>query len=123
MTSPPLPHCQLLESRGIDDCLEAVSSGEEPEVFLAVSRDFYDVENYDLSADVYPEYKAFFEAKVREISQALAGEAKVIDWESNRFPEWAVGEWIAIWEDAGIHLRLHHDDREVPILVALGRNE
>ncbi len=118
-----LPHCQLLESRSLGACLEALASGEEPEVFLAVSRDFYDAEHYDLWAEVYPKYKAFFEERVAEISRELGADAEVLDWESDEFPEWAVGEWVAIWEDAGVHLRLHHEDREVPILVALARNE
>ncbi len=42
---------------------------------------------------------------------------------SDDFPEWGVGELVAIWEDAGLHLRLHHEDPEVPIFVALGWNQ
>ncbi len=123
MSRPSLPHCQLLERRAVDECVKAVSSGEEQEVFFAVSKDFYDGEHYYLSQDVYPKYKAYFEELASDISNVLGAAAKIVHWESENFPDWAVGERIAIWEQAGLYLRLHHEDREVPILIGLARTE
>ncbi|MCE5327216.1 MAG: hypothetical protein ABFD92_01675 [Planctomycetaceae bacterium] len=114
-----LPHCQFVEPRGIPDCIREITSGNEKEIYFVVSNDFYDAKNYDLSERIYPEYEAAFQSLSRQVSSAVGAEPQAFEVGADDFPEWAIGIKIAVWKERNLYLRVEHEDRELPIIVAL----
>lgn len=114
-----LPHLQASEDRQIDELIESIrSSPSSDEFYLAVSHPFWDAEEQDGFDEIHRAYVIFFESLERQISQSVGDPIFYGRWDDPAFPEWATGEAIAVWED-GFWLRVEHEDRECPIIVAL----
>ena len=119
LKSMNLPHLQFLESRTIEECLAALSTAAEQEICLAVSNDFYESEHLAMYEKIYSDYQNFFEQITSKLSKKIGEEPKIMRGEDSEFPDGAVGELIAVWFNHQTYLRLHHEDKELPIIVAL----
>ncbi len=116
-----LPHCQQEASMIAAQCVAKLQ--DEPEVYLAVSKDFYDPDVEAKYPSIYASYRTRYEDWIGEIEQVLGSFALSIDYRDDRYPDWAVGEHVTIWERDGeiLWLRLHHEDQELPILIAVAK--
>jgi hypothetical protein len=119
-----LPHSQHVEARTASEILDWLSS-EKQEIYLAVSKDFYDLGDRENFEEIYDRYRTYFHS-VREAVASIAGPPSWQGWwEEDEYPDWAVGEEIAVWQEhePPMYLRIHQEDREVPIIIALSRIE
>jgi hypothetical protein len=117
-----LPHNELCDTRAISDWIESfLADPDRREIFLAVSKDFWEPKDQELYPSVYPEYRRHFFALVDNLTRVLGEPRWRGGYDDTLYPSWAVGEQIAVWEreNGSLYLRLHHEDREVPILIAL----
>jgi len=115
-----LPHCQREEQRDPSAVVrDFLTSPKTQEVYFAVSKNFYELEDQDHYETTYAAYENAFERKLKELLGDPSFEG---DWEDPEYPDFAVGERVVVWQEPEtIYLRLHHEDREVPILIAFAR--
>lgn len=75
----------------------------------------------DCTKAIYPRYKEHYLKIANAISVAIGDPVFSGGWQDEAYPEWAVGEHVTVWEHnhAVLWLRLHHEDRECPIVIAL----
>jgi len=119
-------HCQYQDPKEPMELVEdLLNSPEKDEVYFVVSDDFWELEDQDRYEEIYDNYRTYFEWLLADIAERYGQPTYRGRWEDPSFPDWAVGEEIAVWSIDGrhIYLRIHHEDREVPILVALTRCE
>lgn len=118
-----LPHCQHAESLTPQQCVDQLDESSDEEIYLAVSNDFYNADDQLQYDTIYPEYEKRYRQLIADFSEVLGPPEHSTDWQADGYPDWAVGELVTIWNRNGsvLWLRLHHEDREVPILIALAR--
>jgi len=103
----------------------ALADGEELEATHAVSRDFYDVVDYQVMDDTQDE----FDKKYRELVQLLCdswGPPAFDDGMGNPgFPKWYEAEFLACWQKGTqvAYVALRHDDKELPFMLVYGLKE
>lgn len=92
---------------------------------LAVSHDFFELmdlaDGYEQQGRIYAAYEAFYEQSLAELTHVLGKPVWCGSWEDRGYPDWASGERVAVWELEGtpFSLALHHEDKELPIVVEL----
>src|SRR5688572_9885928 len=124
MPKKQLPHLKQREARSLDDIVAGLKkSRKAKECYLAVSEGFWEFEEQEEFESIFETYSKFFANAVTQAAKLLGEPSFQGDWESAEFPDWAHGLEIAVWDDAGLWLRLEHEDRECPIIVALGKIE
>jgi hypothetical protein len=117
-----LPHCESLDDSKPEELLAKVVGDRGSHVDLAIS-------NFGLSESewehAYTAFEGFYEARAKEISAILGDPAWEGSWTSDEYPDWALGENITIWDHPGgkIYLRIYQEDREIPIIIALGTSD
>ena len=118
-----LPHLQHSEDGDLREVVSAfLSDKAAEEIYFAASEDFYDVDDQDRLDEIYPAYEKLFESLRDQLSTILGAPAFECGWADDVYPDWATGERIVVWESPEtLFLRLHHEDEEMPILVALAR--
>ena len=118
-------HTQHFENRPPHEAVKQFLASDEEELYFAVSEDFYEIEAQDRYEDVYAAYEAYYQDLVATLMALLGEPTYRGTWEDDDYPEWAVGEQVCVWagHEPPVYLRLHHEDREVPILIALSRIE
>jgi len=90
-------------------------------LYLAVSRDFYHAEDSGKFDAIYSEYEKQYHQLIDTLSEVLGPPKQSLDWQAEEYPDWAVGEHVTCWDHNGsvIWLRIHHEDCECPILIAM----
>lgn len=120
----PLPHLDRSDPTPLEE-LVARLQGEpdEDEVYLAASHGFWEPEDREHFESTYAAYQTFFAETVARLTAILGVPDFRGTWEAADFPDWAHGSEIAIWSQVGspLWLRIEHEDRELPILIALAR--
>jgi hypothetical protein len=122
MSHVALPHSQLVELRDVPKVVaEFLADAKRQEAYFAVSQSFWDVEAQRRYESVYAAYRGFYDRILRSLIEHLGPPDWQGNWEDPGYPEWAVGEHIAVWGNPGdpYYLSIYHEDREVPILVRL----
>lgn len=116
-----LPHCQESEECYPVECVARLIDNPNDEIYFAVSEDFYDVEDQLRYDDIYSQYHKYYDQCASRLSELLGIADFAGNFRDPKFPGWAMGDHIHVWNcnDHVIWLRLHHEDRECPILVAL----
>lgn len=116
-----LPHCQLCEEISPAGYIGRLLATPNDEIYIAVSRNFYAAEDYELCEAIYPRYKEHYLRIARDISISIGSSVFAGDWQDEGFPEWTVGEHVTVWKHNGavFWLRIHHEDRECPIVIAI----
>jgi hypothetical protein len=118
-----LPNSQLVESRDTPEVVaDFLADGKREEVYWAISKDFWDPESQDHYESVYAAYRAFYDRILKSLVAHLGAPTWQGDWQEPGYPDWAVGESLAVWENDGdpYYFAIYHEDREVPILIRLG---
>jgi hypothetical protein len=118
-----LPHSQLVECRDTPEVVAGfLADGKREEVYWAVSKDFWDPESQDRYESVYAAYRVFYNRILTSLIAHLGAPKWQGDWQEPGYPEWAVGESLAVWDNDGdpYYFAIYHEDREVPILIRLG---
>lgn len=121
-----LPHTHHLEEKSPQECVEQLKSGDEDELFLAVSKEFFERDDREIFPEIYAQYQIRYRKYIGEFSEVLGQPAFSVFRDEEKYPEWAVGEQVTVWEDGDdvVWLRLHHEDKELPIQIVLAlRNE
>lgn len=118
-----LPHCEQHEDRDPEVVIrEFLGDPEGDEIYFAVSKDFYEIEDQDHYETTYAEYERAFESIAARVKALLGNPSFEGDWEHPEYPEFAVGERVVLWQrPEPVYLRLHHEDAELPILIAFAR--
>lgn len=121
-----LPHNCYMTSKTLAECIDAALSNRALEVDLAASKHFWD---YDGDPDAPEEYDDFYAETVTELAEILGdpvyesswGSADRDEWESI-LPEFADAQELTVWKKNGINIyvRLSWEDKEIPILIAMG---
>jgi hypothetical protein len=116
--SQSLPHLQQRDERPIDEIVSSLREGRETEeCYIAVSHGFWEVDE-DAFEETFAAYEHYYTALIAQISQLLGPPDFQRDWDAVDFPEWAHGLQVAVWS-SGLWLRIEHEDRECPIIIAL----
>ncbi len=120
-----LPHCQHEDGRDPAVVVrEFLADPEAEEAYLAVSNSFYELEDQDHYEATYAAYESAFDRIATELKAFLGAPTFEGNWEDPEYPEFAVGERVVVWQEPEtVYLRLHHGDREVPILIVFARVE
>lgn len=118
-----LPNVQCVEERPLEHLLATLVSRDRSadEYYLAVSLDFWEIDKQVEFDSIFEAYSRFFDSMVERISR-IAGPPDYRGARSDTaFPEWMQGLEIAVWHaaDSRFWLRIEHEDRECPIIVAL----
>jgi hypothetical protein len=114
-----LPHLQQRDERPLGELLAAMHDCRcSDECYLAVSKGFWDPNEQDAFNEIFNEYMQFFADIVIQATQLFGQPDFQGRWDSPEFPEWAIGLEAAIWSN-GFWLRIEHEDRECPIIIAL----
>lgn len=116
-----LPHLDVCDERDLGGLVAELSSGRNrDEFYLAVSKGFWEAEEQDAYEAIFHEYLHLFDDVVKRLTD-LIGEPDVYGCADEvESPDWAYGYKIAIWSVPSVWLRIEHEDRELPIIVALG---
>jgi hypothetical protein len=116
--SSSLPHLQQRDDRRIDEIVSSLREGRETEeCYLAVSHGFWEVDE-DAFEETFAAYEQYYTDLIAQISQLLGPPDFQGRWDTEEFPGWAHGEQVAVWSN-GMWLRIEHEDRECPIIIAL----
>ncbi|MEZ6093179.1 MAG: hypothetical protein R3C03_02925 [Pirellulaceae bacterium] len=93
----------------------------DEEIYLAVSHDFYDADDQLQLETIYADYEKRYRQWIDNLTVFLGQPKHSANWQSNDYPDWAIGEHVTWWEHEGttLWLRIHHEDRECPILIAI----
>lgn len=121
-----LPHTHHLEEKSPQECVAQLKSGDEDELFLAVSKEFFERDDREIFPEIYAQYQIRYRKYIGEFSEVLGQPAFSVFRDEEEYPEWAVGEQVTVWNDGDdvVWLRLHHEDKELPIQIVLAlRNE
>ena len=124
----PLPHNAFTTAHTIQESLSSIKIDRATELLLASSYEF----NWDFDGDcneIFNSYLAHFESIVSEIEALLGAPIYRGRWNA---PDIKLGasefnlsnliQDIAIWkvDSIEIYIRWYWEDKEIPILVALG---
>jgi hypothetical protein len=121
------PHNVYTSAFSPAEAISVVMSDRDVELDLTVSKNFWGFEG---DWETVPgAYRVFFENMVESMSallgppvcRARSDGSDRKEWDSI-LPEYADAQDLAVWEKDGIHLYLRYswEDKEAPILIALG---
>lgn len=118
-----LPHTNHLETRSAQECVDHLNNTTDNEMPLVVSRDFYDREDQEVYPEVCTQYQIKYQLIIGEFIEVLGQPEFTGDDEDERYPEWAVGEHVTVWNtgDGVLWLRLFQEDQTHPIVIALAK--
>jgi hypothetical protein len=117
--SSTLPHLQQHDERSLADIVAALRDGRSTEeCYLAVSNGFWEPHERESFSTTFAAYEQFFADTVAELSRFVGAPDFEGRWNSPQFPDWAYGYAVAVWSQK-LWLRLEHEDRECPIIIAL----
>jgi hypothetical protein len=124
-----LPHNSHLDSRSGEELLLTLSNDPTTEVDLAASKHFYDVgPGFDFHP-VMQAYSACFALHQKSFTEVLGEPVYQGNWNSPDLEEWtpllpefASAMHLTVWKRGEQHLYLRQgsEDKETPILIALG---
>lgn len=124
-----LPHGSHLDSKTAEELLAVLKRDGTTEIDLAASKHFYDVPlGFDWRA-VTEAYNACFDRHQNDLTAILGTPIFVGNWESPDLEKWtrllppfADALRLVVWKrgDRHIYLRQGWEDKEIPILIALG---
>ena len=121
-----LPHNCYVTTQPISGCIQAATNDKSIEVDLAASRHFFD---YEGDWDVSDRYSEYFEDIKIQICEILGDPIYSGLWDDPNRSEWdqILSEGVdavelAVWmhEDSKLYLRLGWEDKEIPIIIAIG---
>ena len=125
---PPLHHNAFITALTVHECVSSIQIDRATELLLASSYEF----PWDFDGDyneVFKSYHAYFESIVSEIEALHGAPVYRGGWKSPDIEPWTselglsnLVQDIAIWkiDSTEIYLRWYWEDKELPILVALG---
>jgi hypothetical protein len=119
---PPLPHLQHFEDTTVEDVfIKCCDAGDEQ--YLAVSHGFWELEDREQFESVFAAFREYFAKTVDAFSFVCGSPQFRGRWDHDSFPNWAQGYEIAVWTTTQpqVYLRLEHEDRELPIIIALAK--
>jgi len=119
-----LPHCQEFKDCNAQECVDDLIHDVSSEIYLAISDDFYDAEDQLRIDDIYPHYRKYYDVCATRLSGRLGPPIFAGGYLDSGYPEWAIGEHLHLWQynNCQMWLRLHHEDRECPILIVFARS-
>jgi hypothetical protein len=124
----PLPHNAFTSALSIQDCISSIMVDRTSELLLASSLDF----SWDFEEDygeVADSYQAYFDSVVSDVVTILGTPVFRGRWDSPDVDPWVTDFGlsdhivdVAIWksESIDLYVRWHWEDKEIPILVAIG---
>ena len=119
-----IDHCDYDDGRSVAELAQAViANPRHGEIVLLVSKSFYELDDQARYETIYDDYYREFGRLVAAFSTCWGSPRYQGRWDDTDYPDWAVGEEIASWEIAGVrwHLRIDHEDRELPIIISLAQ--
>ena len=114
-----LPHNEHFDPITASEAVGRLRQSPEREILFAVSNGFWDNDSdFD---EIYAAYDRYYEERLKEFSHLLGTPLFAGHCMQDSYPVFAIGERVAVWGtgDEAIYLRLHHEDREVGIVVSL----
>ena len=124
----PLHHNAFITALTVQECISSIQVDKTKELLLASSYEF----PWDFDGDyneIFNSYHAYFESIVSEIEALHGAPIYRGSWKSADIESWAselglsnLIQDIAIWniDSNEIYIRWYWEDKELPILVALG---
>lgn len=116
------PHISELNLLSPDKAILAAELDNKGMHIYAVSRDFYNAENYDLGVEIYPAYEQLFHTIKEQLTIHLQSAPVELTHDDATFCEWSSGDRIAIWTSHNLCLSIHYEDRECPIYIMLQKH-
>jgi len=117
-----LPHLHEADDAPVETRVEEMLSGSvADDIYLAVSNGFWEPEEQEEYESILGTYSKFFAEISARIAKVVGEPTLRAKCDEDDFPEWALGLEVVAWTKAKVpfYLRLEHEDREVPIIVAL----
>ena len=118
-----LPHTDHLETRSAQECVDHLRNTDATELPIVVSRDFYAREDQEIFPEIYTQYQIKYQFLIGEFMEVLGAPKFTGDDEDSRYPDWAVGEHVTVWEKGSevLWLRLNHKESTAPIEIVLAK--
>ena len=114
-----LYNCEELNGASANSIVDQLISDRTLSVALAVSSGGQAAEG------AYDSFEEYYLQRKNEFTQILGPPSWEGTWSDPGYPDWALGEQIAIWDHqtGKIYLRINWEDDMIPVIVSIGTTD